>query len=157
MKNGKKCHYPDKGQTGDLQQKYAKQWRITLKNQEQIEGIRRSGKLAAQILEETCRMAKAGVTTLELKISRKNCTMKPAPLPPLLGYGSPPFPKSICTSPNEVICHGIPDHRKLEEGDILNIDVTCILNGYFGDCSKMVMIGKVSEEKANVVEALISA
>src|SRR5208337_4511880 len=63
------------------------------------------------------------------------------------GYGTPPFPKSICTSINDVICHGIPDNRPLEDGDIVNIDITCILDGYYGDCSRMVEIGTVSPDK----------
>ncbi|MGH2639869.1 MAG: methionyl aminopeptidase, partial [Rhabdochlamydiaceae bacterium] len=69
-----------------------------------------------------------------------------------LGYGEPPFPKSICTSLNEVICHGIPDDRLLQKGDIINIDVSCILDGYYGDCSAMVMIEPVDEEKKRVVD-----
>ena len=71
-------------------------------------------------------------------------------IPAPLGYGSPPYTKSICTSINEVICHGIPDNRKLEEGDILNIDVSCIIDGFYGDTSRMVLIGSVSEEKKHV-------
>ena len=69
-----------------------------------------------------------------------------------LGYGEPPFPKSICTSLNDVICHGIPDDVPLKDGDMMNIDVTCILDGYFGDCSKMVFIGNVPEEKRHVAD-----
>jgi len=92
------------------------------------------------------------VTTLELdELSRrlhKEFNAIPAPL----GYGSPPFPASICTSLNEVICHGIPDKRPLQDGDILNIDVSCIVDGFFGDCSRMVTIGKTSEEKQRVTE-----
>lgn len=64
----------------------------------------------------------------------------------------PLFPKSICTSLNDVICHGIPDDKPLINGDILNIDVTCILNGYFGDCSRMVVVGPIDEEKKRVVD-----
>lgn len=144
----KKCHFPKLG----LREEYAKQWRIHLKSEREIEGIRRSGHLAAQILQETCRRAKEGVTTEELNDFAAKLHSEAGALAAPLGYGSPPFPKSICTSLNEVICHGIPDQKPLVRGDILNIDVTCILGGYFGDCSAMVMIGEVSEEKQRVVD-----
>ncbi len=110
--------------------KYKKQFGILLKTPEQIEGIRRSCKLAASILEATCRMALAGVTTNQLNDFADQLHRKAGAIPAPLGYGEPPFPKSICTSLNDVICHGIPDHTPLVEGDILNIDVTCILDGY---------------------------
>jgi methionyl aminopeptidase len=150
----KKCHYPAAPLTDSksLAREYKKQFGILLKTPEQIEGIRRSCKLAAQILQATCKMAKAGVTTNQLNDFADSLHRKANAIPAPLGYGEPPFPKSICTSLNEVICHGIPDDRPLIEGDIVNIDITCILNGYYGDCSAMVEIGKVSEEKHRVVE-----
>lgn len=150
----KKCHFPKPPPKADtyVAEQYLKQYGIIVKNAEQIAGIRRACKLAASILDKTCKMAKAGVTTNALNDFadqlHREAGAKPAPL----GYGSPPFPKSICTSLNEVICHGIPDDRPLVEGDILNIDVTCILNGYVGDCSRMVCIGKVNAEKQLVVD-----
>lgn len=67
-------------------------------------------------------------------------------------YGAPPFPKGICTSLNEVICHGIPDNTPLKEGDIVNIDVASIVDGYVGDCSRMVVIGKTTPDKQKVVD-----
>ncbi|GAB4186620.1 MAG: hypothetical protein Tsb0015_04600 [Simkaniaceae bacterium] len=97
-------------------------------------------------------MAKEGVTTNELDAYARKLHEDAGATPACLGYGDPPFPKSICTSLNEVICHGIPDDRPLQNGDILNIDVASILNGYYGDCSAMVMIGQVSEEKKKVVD-----
>ncbi len=148
----KKCHYPVAGQTRNLAHQYKKQYGILLKTPEQIEGIRNSCKLAASILQATCKMAKAGVTTNELNDFADSLHRKASAIPAPLGYGEPPFPKSICTSLNEVICHGIPDDKPLVEGDIVNIDITCILNGYYGDCSAMVEIGNVSEEKHRVVE-----
>jgi len=150
----KKCHYPAMPQTDfkTLALEYKKHFGILLKTPEQIEGIRRSCKLAASILEATCRMAKAGVTTHQLNDVADQLHRKAGAIPAPLGYGEPPFPKSICTSLNDVICHGIPDHTPLVEGDILNIDVTCILDGYYGDCSAMVEIGKVSSERHLVVD-----
>lgn len=135
-----------------LAHKYLMQYGIGLKTEEQIEGIRRACKLTAKILDMACRMAKAGVTTNEINDFVEETTRKAGAISAPLGYGKPPYSKSICTSLNEVICHGIPDNRPLIEGDIVNIDVSCILDEYYGDCSRMVMIGKVSEEKKRVVE-----
>src|SRR5690606_33530041 len=73
-------------------------------------------------------------------------------IPAPLGYGDPPFPKAICTSLNEEICHGIPNDIPLKDGDIMNIDVSFLLDGYYGDCSAMVCIGTVSPEKRLVVD-----
>lgn len=148
----KKCHYPTLSPKSALSKEYLDQYGIILKSPEQIEKIRRACKITAQILDELCNYAKAGVTTLELdELSRKLHHQQGA-IPAPLGYGQPPYPKSICTSLNEVICHGIPDHRPLQEGDILNIDVSCIVDGFFGDSSRMVVIGMISEEKKRVVD-----
>lgn len=152
----KKCHFPVKGKDcenfEELRSRYYKQYEIILKDEHQIEGIRHSCALAAHILDETCKKAAAGVTTQELNDFAHQMHMDAGATPAPLNYGSPPFPKSICTSINEVICHGIPNDKPLKNGDILNIDVTCILNGYYGDCSKMVCIGDVSPEKRLVVD-----
>ncbi len=150
----KKCHFPhvSKEEEPSLASRYFKQYGILLKTEEQIQGIRAACKLAATILEELCQMAQAGVTTNALNAHANKLHKEAGAIPAPLGYGDPPFPKSICTSLNEVICHGIPNDIPLKEGDIVNIDVTCILNGYYGDLSRMVMIGAVSEEKRRVVE-----
>lgn len=156
-KKFKACHYPlketDVKKTGVMQRtQYWTNYGIRLKTPEQIEGIRSSCRLAAFLLDETCKKAVAGVTTLELNDFCHQLHLDHNAIPAPLGYGNPPFPKSICTSLNEMICHGIPDGTVLKEGDILNIDVSCILNGYFGDCSKMVVVGKTTEEKQRVVD-----
>jgi len=153
----KKCHFPALPPNQnkvplDLSKEYLRKYDILIKDSQQIEGIRASGHLAAKILDETCKMAKAGVTTLELNDFAHQLHKEAGAIPATLNYGSPPFPKSICTSLNEVICHGIPNEVPLVEGDILNIDVTCILNGFYGDCSRMVTIGKVSPERQLVVD-----
>lgn len=153
----KKCHYPDTGQVKlkpvvDVKKEYRTKYDIIIKDEKQIEGIRTSGHLAAKILDKICMMAKAGVTTQELNDYAEKLHREAGAIPAPFGYGNPPFPRSICTSINEVICHGIPENRVLVEGDIMNIDVTCILNGYYGDCSRMVCIGKVSEERQRVVD-----
>ncbi len=144
----KKCHFPDPG----IASLYLKKHGILLKTPEQIQGIRRACTLAAHILDRTCTMAKAGVTTNALNAYAHQLHLEAGAIPAPLGYGNPPFPKSICTSLNDVICHGIPNDIPLKEGDILNIDVTCILDGYYGDCSRMVAIGKVDAEKQKVID-----
>jgi methionyl aminopeptidase len=156
----KKCHYPKEGPEGTsfslhfekLRSQYLRQWGIILKTPEQIAGIRQSGRLAAKILDATCAMAKEGVTTQELNDFAHRLHIEAGAIPAPLHYGEPPYPKSICTSLNEVICHGIPDNTPLKSGDIVNIDVTCILNGFYGDCSRMCMIGDVDEEKRHVCQ-----
>ena len=153
-KKWKKCHEPIEAPRNydALQKEYFKKYQILLKTPEQIEGIRRSCHLAANMLKKTCALAKVGVTTNELNNFVVAEHKKAGAIPAPLGYGDPPYPKAICTSLNEVICHGIPDDRPLEEGDILNIDITCILDGFYGDTSAMVCIGEISEEKKRVVE-----
>ena len=153
-KKWKKCHYPLPSIQDFKQTKvaYFKNYQIILKTSKQIEGIRAAGTLAATILQKVCNKAKEGTTTKELDdyatILHKQAGAIPAPL----GYGTPPFPRAICTSLNEVICHGIPNDQPLVNGDIVNIDVTSILNGYYGDCSAMVAIGDISEEKQQVID-----
>lgn len=153
-KKWKKCHYPHKNDPkGTQAEAYLKQWDIVLKTPEQIAGIRKACELAAFILDQTCKMAKAGVTTNELDAYAQKLHTEANAIPAPLGYGSPPYPKSICTSLNHEICHGIPNDIPLKEGDFLNIDVSCILDGFFGDCSAMVAIGKIDEEKQHVMDA----
>lgn len=156
-KKWKKCHFPQLPPSLELSQeqlreRYAKRYGILLKTEHQIQGIKRSCRLAAEILTATSNFAKAGITTQELNDFAHQLHLDAGAIPAPLGYGTPPFPKSICTSINEVICHGIPDMRKLEEGDIVNIDITCILDGYYGDCSRMVQIGTVSPDKKLVCD-----
>lgn len=118
---------------------------ITIKTPDEIEKMRVAGRLAADVLQMIGEHVKKGTTTDELNqichdyiVNEQKCT--PAPL----NYGQPPFPKSICTSVNHVICHGIPSDKKLKDGDIINIDVTVIKDGYHGDTSKMFVVGKPS-------------
>jgi methionyl aminopeptidase len=155
----KKCHFPHTGPTpirsthrADLKQEYLRKYQILIKDAQQIEHIRAACHLASRILEAVCEKAKAGITTQELNDYANRLHQEAGATPAPLHYGNPPFPKSICTSLNEVICHGIPDQTPLKEGDIVNIDVTCILKGYYGDCSRMVTIGEVSPERQLVVD-----
>lgn len=150
----KKCHYPEKERLSfqSLKSEYKRKYGVIIKSPEEILGIRKACKFAAQCLEKLCQAAKEGVTTKELdNLANKLCSQGGAKAA-ALGYGHPPFPGSICTSLNEVICHGIPGDTPLKSGDILNIDFACILDGFFGDCSAMVTIGEVGEEKQRVVD-----
>ena len=158
-KKWKKCHWPDTGDAAfdALRKKYWDDFKIYIKDSHEINEIRKAGHLAALILEEVCAAAVAGVTTKELDRLALELTLKNHAKSATIGYGTPPYPAAICTSLNEVICHGIPDERPLQEGDILNIDYSCVLNGFWGDCSKMVMIGKVTPEKKMVVEVCYEA
>ena len=158
-KSGKKwktCHYPIKGNSlptpAEIKSLYFRKHGIVIKNEKQIEGIKRACLLTAQILDKTCAFVQEGITTQELNDYAHNLHLEAGAIPAPLHYGTPPFPKSICTSLNEVICHGIPGKRKLCKGDIMNIDLSCILNGYYGDCSRMVAIGPVSEERQLVTD-----
>ncbi len=154
-KKWKKCHFPAEGaqnKSQSLADLYYKKYRILIKTPEQIEGIRQACILAANILDATCKMAKAGITTNALNDFAQQLHNGAGAIAAPLHYGHPPYPKSICTSLNDVVCHGIPDNTPLKEGDILNIDVSPILNGYYGDCSRMVLIGAVSPERRLVVD-----
>ena len=155
----KKCHYPHishmqapAAKKFDVKNDYLLKHHILIKDSQQIEGMRASCRLASEILDATCAKAKEGTTTLELNDYAHRLHLEAGAVPAPLNYGYPPFPRSICTSLNDVICHGIPNDNPLQKGDILNIDVTCILNGYYGDCSRMVMIGEVEHEKKLVVD-----
>lgn len=115
---------------------------ISIKTPDEIEKMRAAGKLAASVLEMIEPHIKAGVTTEEIdKICHDYIIAHNAYPAPLNYHG---FPKSVCTSLNHVVCHGIPNEKPLKDGDILNLDVTVKLDGYHGDTSKMFVIGKPS-------------
>lgn len=109
-----------------------------------------ASQLTAQILDAACSMAKEGVTTAEIDAYVYKLHQDASAIPAPLNYGEPPFPNSICTSLNEMVCHGIPNNTPLKEGDIMNIDVSSIYKGYIGDSSRMVTIGKTTKEKEHV-------
>ena len=117
----------------------------SIKTPEEIEKMRVAGKLASEVLQMIGPFVKKGVTTDELnQICHDYIVNEQKAIPAPLHYGHPPFPKSICTSVNHVICHGIPSDKKLKDGDSINIDVTVIKDGYHGDTSKMFVVGKPS-------------
>lgn len=125
---------------------------VTLKTAEELEKMRVAGRLAADVLEMIAPYVVAGVTTSELdRICHDYMVNVQQAIPAPLNYHG--FPKSICTSVNQVVCHGIPSEKKvLKSGDILNIDITVIKDGYFGDTSKMFCIGEVPEHAMRLIK-----
>ncbi|RGN45009.1 MULTISPECIES: type I methionyl aminopeptidase [unclassified Bacteroides] len=125
--------------------------RKLIKTPEQIEGIRRSGVINTGVLDLVESEIKAGMSTAEIDKLVYDYTIAHGAIPAPLNYEG--FPKSVCTSINEVVCHGIPSETEiLEEGDIINVDVSTILDGYFSDASRMFIIGKTSPEKEKLVK-----
>lgn len=124
--------------------------RDLIKTPEQIEGIRKAGVLNTAVLDEVARLIHKGMSTLEIDEIVYNYTTEHGGIPAPLNYEG--FPKSVCTSINEVVCHGIPKAEDiLQEGDIINVDCTTILDGYFADASRMFIIGKTTPEKEQLV------
>ena len=123
---------------------------IIIKNQTQIEGIRQSSKLAATTLKYLSRFVKPGISTEKLNELGHKFIVDHGAIPAPLNYSG--FPKSICTSINNVVCHGIPSPNEiLKEGDIVNLDVTTILNGYYGDVSASFPVGKISKVAQDLI------
>ena len=122
-----------------------------IKNQDQIAGIRQSAKINIAVLDAVADQIKAGMTTQQIDDIVYNLTTKMGGIPAPLHYQG--YPKSVCTSVNDQVCHGIPDEKiVLQDGDIVNVDCSTILNGYFSDSSRMFCIGDVSPEKKRLVE-----
>lgn len=114
---------------------------ITIHNKEDFAGMRKAGLLAAEVLDYITEFVKPGVTTNELDKLCHEMIIQNNAIPAPLNYKG--YPKSTCISINHVVCHGIPDDKKLKEGDILNIDVTVIVDGWYGDSSRMYWAGEV--------------
>ncbi len=133
---------------------------ISIKSTEEIAKMRIAGKLAARVLDFITPHVTIGITTDALNTLCHNYIVNDIDaIPAPLNYGNPPFPKSICTSVNNVVCHGIPSSKTLKKGDIVNIDITVIKDGYHGDTSKMFIVGNGSIKAKRITniarEALI--
>ena len=130
--------------------------RIPLHGPEEVAAMRRAGRLAAETLDFVTPLVEVGVTTEELDRRCHDFIVEHGAVPAPLGYRG--FPKSICTSINHVVCHGIPtEQKRLNEGDIINIDVTVILDGWHGDTSRMFYVGKPKVKAKRLVEATYEA
>lgn len=124
---------------------------VTIKTAEQIHGIRRSSRLAAQTLKYALSLVKPGVNTQTINDLVHKYIVDHHAIPAPLNYAG--YPKSICTSINNVVCHGIPSTKDvLREGDIINIDITTILDGYYGDTSASVGVGRISSEAQDLID-----
>ncbi|HCQ22257.1 MAG: type I methionyl aminopeptidase [Aphanizomenon sp.] len=124
---------------------------IVILSQREIEKMRRAGRLAAELLQYLEPLVQPGVSTLQLNDEAERWTLQHGAKSAPLGYKG--YPKSICTSVNEVICHGIPNSKQiLKDGDIINIDVTPILEGYHGDTSKTFLVGNPAPQAQKLVE-----
>jgi len=124
--------------------------RKLIKTPEQIEGIRKAGKLNTAVLDLVAEKIKIGMSTLDIDKLVYDFTTEHGGIPAPLNYEG--FPNSCCTSINDVVCHGIPDEEEiLEEGDIINVDCTTIVDGYFADASRMFIMGKTTPEREKLV------
>jgi methionyl aminopeptidase len=123
---------------------------VEIKSKDQIEKMRETCRLAASVLDYIEPHVQPGITTDELDRLCHDYIVEHGAIPAPLNYKG--FPRSICTSINDVICHGIPGDQKLREGDIINIDITTIVDEYHGDTSEMFLVGDVSEEAKTLVD-----
>ena len=124
---------------------------IVIKNKEEIKGMRRAGRLASRLLDFLEQYIVEGANTLDINNMAEAWTRDHGAVSAPLGYKG--FPRSICTSVNDVVCHGIPIKGEvLSSGDIVNVDVTVKLNGYHGDHSRMFLIGEVQDDVKLLVE-----
>lgn len=137
----------------DVAALYARKYDIRLKGHEEIEGIRKTGRLVLETIDLLETHIRPGVTTNALNDLAHAFATAHGAIPAPLNYRG--FPKSICTSVNEVICHGIPDETPLKDGDIINVDITHILNGYFADASKTFFVGKASADAEKIVRVAV--
>ncbi len=150
-KKYKKCHMESDEASGTAPEKKMKPPRgIKIKTPAEIAGITDCCRLTAEVLDMVSEKIKPGITTDEINTWVHEYTVSRGGIPAPLDYNG--FPKSVCTSINDVICHGIPDSTVIKNGDIINVDVTCILKGYYGDASRMYMIGDVTPEASKLVK-----
>ena len=148
----KKCHMAQDEKLAILRDRHCLvPDRKLLKTPAQVEGMRASAQINVAVLDAVAERIGAGMSTEEIDRIVYDTTVQMGGIPAPLGYEG--FPKSVCTSINEEVCHGIPDLKRiLKEGDIVNVDVSTILDGYYSDSSRMFCIGAVSEDRRRLVE-----
>ncbi|WP_027361456.1 type I methionyl aminopeptidase [Halodesulfovibrio aestuarii] len=144
------CMGTEKAKSLTLPETMLNRYKVRLKTPEQVEGIRRCGKLVMQTFEVVRNLIRPGVQTEDINRAVHEFTIKNGARPAPLNYHG--FPKSVCVSPNEVICHGIPGNDVLKDGDIVNVDITSILNGYYADCNQTFFVGTPSADARKVVD-----
>lgn len=147
----KKCCMNQKTEPDDfIRTQYRKKFNIRLKGKEDILGIKKAGQLVVETLDLVESKIRPGMLTEEIDRIVHRFTLENGATPATLNYRG--YPKSVCVSVNEVICHGIPGDRELEDGDIVNVDVTSILNGYYADANKTFFVGEPKEDAKHLVE-----
>src|SRR5688572_9898692 len=134
---------------------------VTLKTPEEIAKMRIAGRLAAEVLDYIGPLIKPGMTTGEIdRLCHEYIVNEQQSTPAPLNYAPPgyqPYPKSICTSVNHVVCHGVPGEKKLKAGDIVNVDITVIKEGYHGDTSRMFYVGQPSIQAKRLCDVTFEA
>ena len=149
-KKYKKCCGMQNYEISDsIQKQYLDRFGIRLKNEKDIEFIRRAGQLVSDTLSMVESAIHPGMTTDEINTLVHDYTIQHHAIPAPLNYKG--FPKSVCTSVNDVICHGIPGDRVLKNGDIINVDVTSILDGYFADANRTFFVGTPGQDAVKIV------
>jgi methionyl aminopeptidase len=149
LKYKKCCLLNQQAEQVEVKDHYLKKYGIRLKEQKDIDAIKTAGELVIETLELAASEIRPGITTDHINTVVHDFTIKNGAVPAPLNYRG--FPKSVCVSVNEVICHGIPSGRILEDGDIVNIDVTSILNGYFADANRTFFVGEPDAEAVKIV------
>jgi methionyl aminopeptidase len=149
LKYKKCCLAKSGGHPPDLEETYLRKYGIRLKKKSDIEGIRQAGQLVLDTLNLVESKITPGRVTDEINTLVHEYTIKNGATPAPLNYRG--FPKSVCVSVNEVICHGIPGNRVIKDGDIVNVDVTSILNGYYADANKTFFAGKPGPDARKIV------
>ncbi|MGB5745346.1 MAG: type I methionyl aminopeptidase [Desulfobacterales bacterium] len=149
LKYKKCCLSKNGGPAPDLEETYLKKYGIRLKKKSDIEGIRQAGQLVLDTLNLVESKIAPGLITDEINTLVHEYTINSGATPAPLNYRG--FPKSVCVSVNEVICHGIPGNRVIKGGDIVNVDVTSILNGYYADANKTFLVGNADSEARKIV------
>jgi len=149
LKHKKCCLGGKKLQSKNLKEIYAQKYNIRLKEKAHVKGIRRAGRLVLKTLSLVEAEIRPGITTDSINSFVHEFTTKNGAIPAPLNYRG--FPKSSCVSVNEVICHGIPGERVLRDGDIVNVDVTSILNGYYADANKTFFVGTPGPDATKIV------
>ncbi|MDD9304694.1 MAG: type I methionyl aminopeptidase [Desulfobacter sp.] len=132
-----------------IKDEYKNRYDIIIKSAEQIDGIRKSGELLLSIMDGVEKMIRPGLKTEEINTFVHEQTLKAGAISAPLNYKG--FPKSVCVSINEVICHGIPGDRVIQDGDIVNVDITPILNGYYADANKTFFAGTPGPDAKKIV------
>ncbi len=150
LKYKKCCLTKEEPTPGNTKSFYFRKYKIRLKENKDIEGIRKAGLLVLDTLDLAESAIKPGITTNDINTLVHEFTIKKNAVPAPLNYRG--YPKSTCVSVNEVICHGIPGDRVLEEGDIVNVDITSVLNGYYADANKTFFVGKPDQDAVKIVK-----